>query len=153
MTIKKFTWIVSTALSLATTSAIAQNVGVDVATPLQKLDVAGGIRIGTSPSAIVGSIRFNAGQFEVCVTNGVWIPLASMGPTGPTGAAGANGADGATGPKVLKEYWTAVGQQDTRHCRAYWCNKGIRGQATRYCMDPRVLRVILDRQAHKEYKA
>jgi hypothetical protein len=83
---------------LYTINLSAQNVGVDVATPLQKLDVAGGIRIGTSPSAIVGSIRFNAGQFEVCVTNGVWIPLASMGPTGPTGAAGATGADGATGP-------------------------------------------------------
>ena len=67
--------------SIISTAAIAQNVGVDVATPLQKLDVAGGIRIGSSPSAIVGSIRFNAGQFEVCVTNGVWIPLAGMGPT------------------------------------------------------------------------
>jgi hypothetical protein len=87
--------------SIISTAAIAQNVGVDVATPLQKLDVAGGIRIGTSPSAIVGSIRFNAGQFEVCVTNGVWIPLASMGPTGPTGAAGATGADGATGPQGI----------------------------------------------------
>jgi hypothetical protein len=90
-------------MTICTEEAIAQNVGVDVATPLQKLDVAGGIRIGTSPSAIVGSIRFNAGQFEVCVTNGVWIPLASMGPTGPTGAAGATGADGATGPqRVLR---------------------------------------------------
>jgi hypothetical protein len=79
------------ALVLSVSNTIAQNVGVDVATPLQKLDVAGGIRIGTSSSAIVGSIRFNAGQFEVCVTNGVWIPLASMGPTGPTGAAGADG--------------------------------------------------------------
>jgi hypothetical protein len=83
-------------LSISSAS-LAQNLGVDVATPLQKLDVAGGIRIGTSPSAIVGSIRFNAGQFEVCVTNGVWIPLASMGPTGPTGAQGNTGPTGSQG--------------------------------------------------------
>jgi hypothetical protein len=127
MTIKKFTWIVSTALSLATTSAIAQNVGVDVSTPLQKLDVAGGIRIGTSPSAIVGSIRFNAGQFEVCITNGVWIPLASMGPTGPTGAAGANGADGATGPQGIAGPTGAVGATGPQGITGPTGSQGIQG--------------------------
>lgn len=77
----------------------AQNVGVDVTTPLQKLDVAGGIRIGTSGSALAGSIRFNAGQFEVCVTNGVWTPIGSggLGPTGPTGPQGVQGVSGPTG--------------------------------------------------------
>jgi hypothetical protein len=94
---RTYFWLFSGFILWSTSNTIAQNVGVDVATPLQKLDVAGGVRIGTSSSAIVGSIRFNAGQFEVCVTNGVWIPLASMGPTGPTGATGATGADGATG--------------------------------------------------------
>jgi hypothetical protein len=76
----------------------AQNVGVDVVTPLQKLDVAGGIRISNATNAVAGSIRFNAGQFEVCTVNGTWTPFSSMGPTGPTGAAGTNGTNGATGP-------------------------------------------------------
>jgi hypothetical protein len=113
-------------------ASIAQNVGVDVATPLQKLDVAGGIRIGTSSSAIVGSIRFNAGQFEVCVTNGVWIPLASMGPTGPTGAAGADGTDGATGPtgaQGMDRPAGPTGPQGIQYCRA----TGAQGNRTDRC--------------------
>jgi len=92
------TYLLLASLICLTAPAIAQNnVGVDVNPPLQKLDVAGGIRIGTSGSALAGSIRFNAGQFEVCTTNGVWTPLGSMGPTGPTGAAGPTGAQGVTG--------------------------------------------------------
>jgi hypothetical protein len=135
-------------------AALAQNLGVDVATPLQKLDVAGGIRIGSSSSAIVGSIRFNAGQFEVCVTNGVWIPLASMGPTGPTGAAGA-GADGATGPTGAQGIAGPTGPQGIQGIVGPTGASGSHGATGTYkvLQDLLVLRVILDQQAHKEYKA
>jgi hypothetical protein len=120
------------ALVLSVSNTIAQNVGVDVATPLQKLDVAGGIRIGTSSSAIVGSIRFNAGQFEVCVTNGVWIPLASMGPTGPTGAAGADGTDGATGSTGAQ----GIAGPEPEQQGIQGCRTVLRANGTsRYCRD------------------
>jgi hypothetical protein len=89
--------MVSATLFLSFDTLTAQNVGVDIPVPLQKLDVAGGIRIGTAANALAGSIRFNAGQFEVCTVNGVWTPLGSMGPTGPTGAVGGVGATGPTG--------------------------------------------------------
>jgi len=90
--------VVSAMLFLSSDTLTAQNVGVDVPVPLQKLDVAGGIRIGSAANALAGSIRFNAGQFEVCTVNGVWTPLGSMGPTGPTGADGAVGPTGGVGP-------------------------------------------------------
>ncbi|MFM1875153.1 MAG: hypothetical protein RL266_890, partial [Bacteroidota bacterium] len=44
--------------------AFAQNVGVDVALPQQKLDVAGGIRIGTTTNALLGSLRMNGTVLE-----------------------------------------------------------------------------------------
>jgi hypothetical protein len=71
---------------------LAQNVGVDVATPQQKLDVAGGLRISTSGNAIAGSIRFNAGQFEVCAVNGIWTAIGSMGSQGSLDDAYDNGS-------------------------------------------------------------
>ena len=43
----------------------AQNVGVDVASPVQKLDVAGGLRIGTTVNGVAGSIRWNGTNFQV----------------------------------------------------------------------------------------
>jgi len=93
-----------------TATAFAQNnVGVDVNPPLQKLDIAGGIRLGTSPTALAGSIRFAGGQFEVCTTDGVWTPLGSMGPTGPTGAQGIQGVTGAAGPTGADGATGAVG--------------------------------------------
>lgn len=78
-------------------TATAQNVGVDESSPQQKLDVAGGIRLGSSNSPLAGSIRFDNGQFEVCNVDGVWTPLGSMGPTGADGATGPTGNDGAQG--------------------------------------------------------
>ncbi|MFM1875561.1 MAG: hypothetical protein RL266_1298, partial [Bacteroidota bacterium] len=42
----------------------AQNVGVDVALPQQKLDVAGGIRIGSTTNALLGSLRMNGTVLE-----------------------------------------------------------------------------------------
>lgn len=43
---------------------VAQNVGVGVPTPLQKLDVDGAIKIGTTATNQAGAIRYNAGKFE-----------------------------------------------------------------------------------------
>ncbi len=51
---------------------VAQNVGVDVVTPLQKLDVAGGLRLGTTSNGIAGSIRWNGTNFQVH-NNTQWI--------------------------------------------------------------------------------
>ena len=44
---------------------IAQNVGVDVATPLQKLDVAGAIKLGSTTTGVAGSMRWTGSNFEV----------------------------------------------------------------------------------------
>lgn len=42
----------------------AQNIGVGTATPVQKLDVNGAIKIGSSTNNQPGSIRYNGGAFE-----------------------------------------------------------------------------------------
>ncbi len=55
------------------------NVGVDVATPLQKLDVNGAIRIGTTPTALTGTIRYTGSDFEG-YHGGQWVSLIT--PTG-----------------------------------------------------------------------
>ncbi len=43
----------------------AQNVGVDVATPIQKLDVAGAIKLGSTTTGAAGSMRWTGTNFEV----------------------------------------------------------------------------------------
>ena len=53
----------------------AYNVGIGTATPFQKLDVQGGIRVGYTDIPIVGSIRFNADHFEGYVPDSGWITL------------------------------------------------------------------------------
>ena len=45
-------------------SSAAQNVGIGVPVPLQKLDVNGAIKIGTSATNQPGTIRYNGGNFE-----------------------------------------------------------------------------------------
>ena len=54
------------------------NVGIGTATPQAKLDVAGGVKVGTTAAActaaIAGTLRYNAGAIELC--NGTsWSPL------------------------------------------------------------------------------
>jgi len=49
---------------LAGQSIVAQNVGIGVPTPLQKLEVDGAIKIGTSNTNEPGSIRFTGTNFE-----------------------------------------------------------------------------------------
>ncbi|MGE0635879.1 MAG: beta strand repeat-containing protein [Bacteroidia bacterium] len=44
--------------------ATAQNVGVDVASPVEKLDVLGAIRIGTTSNTNAGTIRWNSPNFQ-----------------------------------------------------------------------------------------
>ena len=44
--------------------SMAQNVGVDVATPEQKLDVAGGIKIGNTANGVAGSIRWDGTNIQ-----------------------------------------------------------------------------------------
>jgi uncharacterized protein (UPF0335 family) len=52
----------------------AQNVGVDVASPQQKLDVNGALRIGTTTVGLAGSIRWTGSAFEGY--NGTaWVPF------------------------------------------------------------------------------
>lgn len=46
------------------TSVYAQNVGVDVASPVEKLDVLGAIRIGTTSNTNAGTIRWNSPNFQ-----------------------------------------------------------------------------------------
>jgi len=66
------------ALLIPSIQTKAQNVGVDVPSPLQKLDVAGGIRIGTTTNGLAGSIRWTGTQFEG--HNGTsWQPLGGGG--------------------------------------------------------------------------
>ena len=43
----------------------AQNVGVDVAVPTQKLDVAGAIRLGSTTTGGAGSLRWDGSNFQV----------------------------------------------------------------------------------------
>jgi Kelch motif len=51
-------------IMLISTKGLAQNVGIGVPVPLQKLDVNGAIKIGTTATNQPGTIRFNAGKFE-----------------------------------------------------------------------------------------
>ncbi|MCF8258947.1 MAG: hypothetical protein K9J06_15435, partial [Flavobacteriales bacterium] len=68
--------LLSVAMMLVGTAALAQNVGVDIASPLQKLDVAGGLRIGNTTNGLAGSIRWTGTQFEGH-DGTTWIPLGS----------------------------------------------------------------------------
>jgi len=44
--------------------SLAQNVGVDVATPQQKLDVAGALKIGSTTTGVAGSLRWTGTAFQ-----------------------------------------------------------------------------------------
>jgi hypothetical protein len=73
--------MLSGALVLFGSATLAQNVGVDVSSPLQKLDVAGGLRIGNTTNGLAGSVRWTGTQFEG--HNGtVWLPFLMGGASG-----------------------------------------------------------------------
>jgi hypothetical protein len=63
-----------------TTASLAQNVGINVANPEQSLDVSGAIKIGTTVSAISGSIRWNGSDFEG-YNGSAWVSLTSSSGT------------------------------------------------------------------------
>lgn len=52
------------AIAFAWSNASAQNVGVDVASPAQKLDVAGAIKIGSTTTGVAGSLRWTGTEFQ-----------------------------------------------------------------------------------------
>ncbi len=56
------------------TACYSQNVGVDVANPVQKLDVAGGIKIGNTTNNVAGSLRWNGTAFQF-YDGSQWITL------------------------------------------------------------------------------
>lgn len=69
-----------TALALNAHISMAQNnVGVDVSSPTQKLDVNGAIRIGTTSNNVAGSIRYTGSDFQG-YHGGQWVSL--MTPAG-----------------------------------------------------------------------
>lgn len=51
-------------LFLLSNKIIAQNVGIGVPTPTQKLEVNGAIKVGTTATNQPGTIRYNSGNFE-----------------------------------------------------------------------------------------
>ena len=59
---------------------IAQNVGVGTSLPLEKLDVNGAIRIGTTTDSLVGTIRYNfvTNDFEGRDSS-TWVSLGAAG--------------------------------------------------------------------------
>lgn len=61
--IMKKVYLISLSI-LAFSAANAQNVGVDVATPQQKLDVAGAIKIGSTSTGVAGSLRWTGSVFQ-----------------------------------------------------------------------------------------
>lgn len=78
---KAFTCIL---LCLSTLGSFAQNVGVGVANPVEKLDVAGGIKLGNTSNTAAGTIRWNEVRSDFEGYNGkVWVSL-----TGGKGAWG-----------------------------------------------------------------
>lgn len=63
-------------------------VGIGTLLPAEKLEVAGGVRIGTTTNENAGTIRFSAGDFEG-YDGSVWKSLTGTGGTGlPEGTAG-----------------------------------------------------------------
>ncbi|RYZ93157.1 MAG: hypothetical protein EOP06_01965, partial [Proteobacteria bacterium] len=77
----------------------AGSVGIGVTAPLQKLDVAGAIRVGDSAACdgtTAGSIRYNGGNLQFC--NGTWqtLGVSGAGITSLTGDVTSTGAPTAT---------------------------------------------------------
>ncbi|MFM9908921.1 MAG: hypothetical protein ACKVOW_06225, partial [Chitinophagaceae bacterium] len=55
---------IASAFILFTAILHAQNVGIGVTVPLQKLDVNGAIRLGNTGISNPGTLRYNSGRFE-----------------------------------------------------------------------------------------
>lgn len=68
--------LLSVFLSIPFFASVGQNVGVDVPTPLEKLDVAGAIRIGQALSSNPGTIEWNGSAFRFRTTTG-WVTFSA----------------------------------------------------------------------------
>jgi len=74
---------------MAVTSA--GNVGIGTTSPQSKLDVAGGVRLGTDTTcsaAKAGMLAWNANALQICLSSGSWATLSSS--SGTLTAAGTN---------------------------------------------------------------
>lgn len=71
-------FVITSMLSISASMGFAQNVGVGQTTPIEKLDVNGAIRIGSTSSSNAGSIRYVSGsqKFQVNIS-GTWYDLAT----------------------------------------------------------------------------
>ncbi|MBU3715084.1 MAG: hypothetical protein FGM46_09085 [Ferruginibacter sp.] len=54
---------------------MAQNVGIGTSLPVERLEVNGGIKIGSTTSSNSGTIRFDGGKFEGNNNSNQWTPL------------------------------------------------------------------------------
>jgi hypothetical protein len=73
------------------------DVGIGTTTPTEKLDIAGGIKLGTTPNTNAGTVRFSGGDFEG-YDGSTWKSFTAGGGSGlPAGSAGQtlrhNGSD------------------------------------------------------------
>lgn len=67
-------WIFAFCTIFYTAVSFSQNVGVGTPSPVEKLDVNGGIRLGTTSGTNYGTMRFNVNTFEG-YENGYWTPM------------------------------------------------------------------------------
>ncbi len=88
----------------------AQNVGVDVATPVEKLDVLGAIRIGTTSNTNAGTIRWTGTNFEGR-TGSAWINL------------GGGGTLTGSGTATRVAFWSGTSALSS-NANLYWDNTG-----------------------------
>ena len=88
----------------------AQNVGVDVASPVEKLDVLGAIRIGTTSNTNAGTIRWTGTNFEGR-TGSAWINL------------GGGGTLTGSGTATRVAFWSGTSALSS-NANLYWDNTG-----------------------------
>jgi Chaperone of endosialidase len=67
--------ILSIGLLLIGWQAMAQNAGIGTATPVEKLDVNGAVKLGTTTGTNAGTIKYEAGGSFYGYSNGLWNPF------------------------------------------------------------------------------
>jgi len=60
---------------------VTERIGINVPTPLEDLDIAGGVRIGTTANSNAGAIRWTGTDFEG-YTGSAWVSLTAVGSGG-----------------------------------------------------------------------